>query len=182
MPTAPDATDVAPDRAIALLPPSVLRDDELVILLVRPSVLYIVLSCVSSLMMLLILMLALALLAIKVSWIPWDDEHAYALGGVLIMLRLGWQVVEWFSRIYVLTDRRVIAVGGVLRAWVFETSLRNIQQTLVTMTVRERLFALGTLRFATAGTDTYDAAWVMIRRPIAVQRRVQETIARYRGG
>jgi hypothetical protein len=45
-----------------------------------------------------------------------------------------------------------------------------------------RLFGLGSIGFATAGSDTYEAFWVMIRRPYVVHHTVVETIHRYGRG
>ncbi len=90
-----------------------------------------------------------------------------------------WQCAEWWCRVYVLTDRRVLRRTGVLRVSVFEASLRNIQHTSVFMPLRERLFGLGTIGFATAGSDVFDALWVMVRQPFAVHKVVVETMQRY---
>ena len=81
---------------------------------------------------------------------------------------------------YVLTDRRVIRIKGVLRVQVFETPLKQIQHTNVFFSVRERLFGLGTLTFATAGTAVIEAMWVMVARPLEIHRKVIQTMQRYR--
>jgi hypothetical protein len=81
--------------------------------------------------------------------------------------------------VYVLTDRRIIRRMGVLRMSIFESPLRNIQHTSVYARLRERLFGLGTIAFATAGSDAFDALWVMVRRPFDVHRTVNEAIRRY---
>ena len=47
-------------------------------------------------------------------------------------------------------------------------------------TVRERVFGLGTLGFATAGTALREAYWVMLAKPLEVHKTVVETINRYR--
>jgi hypothetical protein len=46
-------------------------------------------------------------------------------------------------------------------------------------TVRERLFGLGTLGFATTDSEYYEAFWVMLRDPVTVQRIVVNAIKRY---
>jgi hypothetical protein len=69
---------------------------------------------------------------------------------------------------------------GVLRVAVFQTQLKNIQHTSVFTRVRERLFGLGTIGFATSGSDVFEAFWLMIRQPFAVHRTVVEAIERYR--
>ena len=92
---------------------------------------------------------------------------------------LSWQTLEWYSRVYVLTDRRIIRRMGVLRVTVFETQVKNIQHTSVFKSMRERLFGLGSIGFATAGSDVFEAFWVMIDRPFQVHRIVVRTIEKY---
>lgn len=158
---------------------TLVRDDEIIILLLRPSLLFIVLAPLGGLMLLLIITLALALLAAKVSWIGWTEQQMYVLGFSLISLRLVWQTLEWCNRLYVLTDRRIITRSGVLRVSVFESQLTRIQHTTVFMRLRERVFGLGTVGYATAGSDMLDTFWVMLRQPLAVHRIITDTIQRY---
>lgn len=169
------------DQAEALLPRELIRDDEIIIMLLRPSSLFIVLASLRSIAAILIFTLGFALLVAKVSWLRtgWSEEQVYLLGAALIALRIGWQALEWVNRVYVLTDRRIITRSGVLRVNVYEAPLRRIQHTSVFMRIRERMFGLGTIGFATAGSDVFDTFWVMVRQPFAVHRVVTETIRRY---
>jgi hypothetical protein len=175
---------LGPERAEALLPAGLLHDDEIILLLLRPSLLYVPLSCATSLVFIAFVSVSLAYLGPHVArlqlWIGWTDVQAFGLGLAVAILRLGWQSLEWYSRVYLLTDRRIIRRMGVLRVAVFQTELRNIQHTSVFSRVRERVFGLGSIGFATAGSDVFEAFWVMIRRPFAVQKIVVEAIQRYR--
>jgi uncharacterized membrane protein YdbT with pleckstrin-like domain len=171
--------EIAAERAAGLLPADLIDDDEIVILLMRPSVLYVPLSCVGSLATIAVVTFALAYMS-NLPWVGWGDAQAFALGFGLAALRLGWQILEWFSRVYVLTDRRIIRRMGVVRVAVFQTPLKNIQHTSVFRRLRERLFSLGTIGFATAGSDVYEAFWVMVPQPFAVHKVVNEAIKRYR--
>ena len=45
--------------------------------------------------------------------------------------------------------------------------------------MRERIFGLGSIGFATAGSDVFEAFWVMINRSFAVHRIVVKTIEKY---
>lgn len=175
-----EAAGYTDSAAASLLPHSLIDDGEIILLLIRPSVLFIILSCIGSLMVIAILTLTLALMANKFAGVPWSDTQALALGCAAAVLRVGWQTLEWLSRVYVLTDRRVIRRSGVLRVSVFEAPLRNIQHTSVFARLRERFFGLGTLAFATAGTDSFNMFWVMIYNPFHVQHAVTEAIRKYR--
>ena len=176
-----EAPELSAQRVNAV-PAGLVHDDEIVILLLRPSLLFIPLACLSSVTLIAIVTLALALLATKLSsWIPWEDTHAYALGAMLAAARLAWQALDWWGRLFVLTDRRIIRRMGVLHVSAFEAPLKNIQHTSVFRLMRERLFGLGTIGFATAGSDVFDAFWMMVRQPFAVHRVVVDAIHRYGG-
>ncbi len=176
-----EAPELSAQRVNAV-PAGLVHVDEIVILLLRPSLLFIPLACLSSVTLIAIVTLALALLATKLSsWIPWEDTHAYALGAVLAAARLAWQALDWWGRLFVLTDRRIIRRMGVLHVSAFEAPLKNIQHTSVFRLMRERLFGLGTIGFATAGSDVFDAFWMMVRQPFAVHRVVVDAIHRYGG-
>jgi hypothetical protein len=172
--------ELTAQRLEAILPAELIEDDEVVILMLRPSLLFVVLSSLGAVTVIAVVALVLALMAIRwPSVIPWQETHAYGLGVAAAAVRLLWQCLEWWCRIYVLTDRRVIRRMGVLRVSVFEAPLRNLQHTSVFRLLRERLFGLGSIGFATAGSDVFDAFWVMVRQPFSVHRTVVESVRRY---
>lgn len=98
---------------------------------------------------------------------------------VVVAARLLWETLEWISRLYVLTDRRVVRVAGVLRRSVVDLRLDRVQHVEVHKSLRERVFRLGTLGFASAGTDRIEVVWLTVERPDEVHRIVRETIDRY---
>ncbi len=177
-----DVTAVPIDRAVSPLLRDLVQEDEIIILMLRPSPWYVPLSSLGSLICIALITFALAYMAKFMSQLPgigWSDRQAFALGFGLGGLRIGWQILEWLSRVYVLTDRRVICRSGVLRMAVFQTQLKNIQHTSVFASLRERTIGLGTIGFATAGSDTFEAFWTMIRQPFAIHKTVVEAIERY---
>src|SRR5690606_19050339 len=70
------------------------------------------------------------------------DDGMFALSMGLAGARIAWQTLDWLCRLYVLTDRRIVSVEGVLRVTVFQTELRKLQHTNVLFSIRERLFGL----------------------------------------
>lgn len=160
------------------LPAGFVDDDEVVILLLRPSMLYIPLASLSGLLVIAVVTLALMYLG-RLVGMPGTDTVAFGLGVAGGIVRLAWQGLEWWSRLYVLTDRRVLRRKGVLRPTVFEAKLRDIQHTSVFRRLRERTCGLGSIGFASAGSEVFNAFWVMIRQPFAVHRTVVEAIERY---
>lgn len=161
------------DRADAMLPADLIQGGELILMVLKPSPLYIVLGALGHLVTIFLIFLVAA-------WAKLLSQETAVLAAVALgSLRLGWQFLEWLSRIYVLTDRRVIRIAGVLRVYVFEAALKQIQHTDVLISIRERPFGLGTIAFSTAGTGLNEAYWVMLHRPMAVQRRIIQAINRY---
>jgi len=168
-----DALGLPLDRAEAIIPTNLLQGGEIVILLLKPSPLYILLACLGHLAV-----IAAAVFGLHTFNLLTDREAMILLIG-LLSARLIWQFFEWLSRLYVLTDRRVIRIRGVLRVFVFEAQLKQLQHTESLFSIRERLFGLGTIGFSTAGTGLPEAYWVMLRQPLAVHRQVIQAINRY---
>jgi membrane protein YdbS with pleckstrin-like domain len=175
-----DAAPAAEEIAASSLPLRVLDEGEVVILNLRPHPLYILLQPLGTLAALVVLT-AVAYWIISLSPSSVGGMPVLALGGLLILSRLGWSYLEWFNRIYVLTDRRVIRRKGVLRVSVFQAPLRRIQHLTLYLSIRERAFQLGTIGFSTAGTGIPEAYWIMVAKPVEVHRTVQETIDKYSG-
>ncbi len=166
-------------RAAGLLPADLLQPGEIIILLIKPSPWYILLAPLGTLAAITILVL-LAIVISQRLQLPISQRDLILLGVGLVGVRLFWQFLEWLSRIYVLTDRRIIRVKGVLRVQVFETPLKTVQHTYALFSIRERLFALGTMAFTTAGTAFIEASWDMVARPLQVHKQIVQTLNRYR--
>src|SRR5690606_2250326 len=113
-------------------------------------------------------------------WFGLNGRDVLLLALAAAGARLFWQFLEWLSRVYVLTDRRLIRIEGVIPVYVFETALKHLQHTDVYMPLRERSFGLGTIGFSTAGSGTVDAYWMMLAQPLEVHRKVGQTLHRYR--
>src|SRR5439155_5280834 len=134
------AATVAPPTATSLatlLSRHVLRDGELVILLLKPSVWFILLSSLRFIAVVLLLMIATRVF----------DDHLQGLnhlavteaGVFLIAGRIMWAVLQWSSRLYVLTDLRIVSIAGVFNATIFDCPLRKIARTRLIFSARERL-------------------------------------------
>ncbi|MCW5775518.1 MAG: dephospho-CoA kinase [Phycisphaeraceae bacterium] len=147
----------------------------------RPSALSIVLRSVVPIAALGVLALALAWPAAR-GGVPGVAVAAgwtvLAVGG----LKLLWETAVWASRRYTLTDRRVVRVSGVLRRVTVEARLERVQHVVLYRSLGERLLGLGTIGFATAGTDTIEVAWVMIGRPREMWVKAKEAIDMRTGG
>ncbi len=155
-----------------------LAPDEIVILFLRPSLLFIPLSSLGTLAASTTLAAFLAYLS-HFRWSPWSESHALAIGLIVAGMRLAWATLDWWMHAFALTDRRVIARRGILRTALYEAPLSRIQNTIVVQSLRERVFGLGTIGFATAGRGTFDAFWEMVASPFRVHRTVLDALERY---
>lgn len=85
-----------------------------------------------------------------------------------LALFLAWQALEWASRRYLLTDARVVAVGGVLRQYAVDAPLRNVSHVEMHRSLAERALGLGTVAFATPGTAWAEVVWTSVEDPARV--------------
>jgi uncharacterized membrane protein YdbT with pleckstrin-like domain len=166
-----------PDATI--LPAELLQPGEVIILLLKPSLWYLILAPLRTLIMIVLLSFALFYLCDYTS-LPLSKHDILIAGGGLFGLRVFWQFLNWLSRIYVLTDQRIIRVKGVFQVQIFEAPLKKLQNTQMTFLVRERLFGLGSIHFYTAGTNLPEASWEMINRPLEAHQTIIRTMNKYR--
>jgi uncharacterized membrane protein YdbT with pleckstrin-like domain len=94
------------------------------------------------------------------------------LCGLVVLGRVGFALLQWASRTYVLTDRRVIRIRGVLTIDIFQSSLNRIQNTFMVLTLPERFFGLGDIEFTTAGTGSVEAVWRHLKNPLPIHHQL----------
>jgi hypothetical protein len=159
-----------------LIPVQLLDGDEIVIFAVKPSLWYVLFTSARWL-------IAMAVVIALVGWLgpqipglnpPLVIKAALALGGA----RLGFALLQWVSRLYVLTNRRIMRLRGIFNVDLFECQLNKIQNTYLTLTWYERLAGLGSISFATAGTGGVEASWTNLNCPMEVHERVRSAIHR----
>ena len=100
---------------------------------------------------------------------------------VYVVLRLVWAALDWFCRRYVMTDARLVALRGVIRTVRFDLPLRRVQHLAVTRSLLERIFGVGTIAAASAGTDAHEIVWRSVARPDAALASIRarvDTISR----
>lgn len=165
---------VSPRLIASVVPPSVLQEDEIVLLLVKPSLWFIVLS---SLRFILIVLL-LAVLTVRLLDVFFVAQQV-AVGAVLLVTgRLVWALLVWTSHIYLLTNRRIVTIKGVVNLAIYQASLRKIQRTTLYRPLIERLLGIGTIGFATAATTEFDSTWIMIPKPLQTHEQIVAAIQR----
>ena len=110
-----------------------------------------------------VLLLAHALAGKVLSPNPLEWFTTLAVGWILA--GLVWRIIAWLSRAYILTDRRMLVIKGVITRAAGDVPLRNIQNSTMTQSAAERVLQLGTIGVATAGSDGAAINWLMVPRP-----------------
>lgn len=157
----------------AVVAQQLISNDEIIYFAIKPSPWFVVLASARWLC----LAITLCVLACT-RFVPLGYQwYIWQLGVWIAVLRLGWGILEWVSRLYVLTDRRVLRIRGVFNVELFECYLSRIQNTYLTISLGERTTLTGSISFQTAGTDAL-ASWQTIARPLEAHEKLREAIAR----
>ena len=172
----PTATSLA-----TLLSRHVLRDGELVILLLKPSAWFILLSSLRFIAIDIIVISAIFVFDID------DKMHLQKLpiveAGVFIAAgRLMWAMLQWVSRLYVLTDLRILRVGGVFNVNIFDCPLRKVARTRLLMITRERILGLGSIEIIPLDENSLEGIWQTIAGPRQVHEQVVAAINKAKQG
>lgn len=160
-----------------LLAGHVLRDGEVVLLILKPSVWYILFSAMRFAAGALIGVIAAEL------WLPDRAAQWYAAAGLfLIAARFMWSVLQWMGRLYVLTDLRILRLSGVFAVEIFDCPLRKVAATRVVYSFRERMSGLGSIEITPHDDARPPGVWQTVRRPHDVHEQVRAAIARAKSG
>jgi hypothetical protein len=178
------AATVAPPTATSLgtlLTRHILRDGEVVLLLLKPSIWYILLSSLRFIAIVVILTSAIFLFDID------DRMHANRLTIIepavfFIAGRLMWAMLQWTARLYVLTDLRILSISGVFNVSIFDCPLRKVARTRLIYFTRERILALGSIEIIPIDDTLPEGIWQTIARPRQVHEQVVATINKAKQG
>ena len=176
-----EAQGVQPESIVAadVVPAHLLDGGEIVILAIKPSLWSVVFLSARW-------WIAMLMVIVSAGWlrrfVPGLDAETIAQAAAMVILvRMGFAVLQWVSRLYVLTNRRVMRLTGIMNVDLFECSLQRIQNTYLTLTWYERLTGVGTISFATAGTSGVEASWTHVNSPLELHERVRSAIHRAGG-
>jgi hypothetical protein len=174
---------VAPSRPssslAALLTGHILQDGEVILLILKPSFWFIILSC---------LRWAAAIAILLVAGKIYDEQipgrnGLYVEAGIFVLAgRLMFAVLQWMSRLYVLTDMRILRLSGVFKTELFDCSLRKVAATRICYTTRERILGLGSIDIIPTDPDAPCGQWQTIERPKHVQEEILAAISRAKQG
>jgi hypothetical protein len=169
-------TCAAPTAAVtplgAMLARHIIRDGEIVLLALKPSLWFILLSSLRFIAAVLILALA------AIAWEGSRHREWYYIQAALFLVagRIMWAVLAWMGRLYVLTDMRIIRLSGVFRVEIFDCALRKVARTQVTTVVKERITATGSIEITPEDENYPPGVWQTIKKPQEVHDLITRTI------
>jgi uncharacterized membrane protein YdbT with pleckstrin-like domain len=170
---------VAPELVSAMVPQEILQEDEVVLVLTKPSLFHIFYTS----FFFIAATLLLGALAAQSSWLTTNTEVSSRLITLAMVLlcggRLVWALLVWTSHIYMLTNRRIVTIKGVINVHMFQAQLRKIQKTELYRPIGMRFFGAGTVGFSTAAAaGNVESTWVMIGRPVETHEQIVAAINR----
>ena len=111
---------------------------------------------------------------------PWQDILNYAaialfVGGLAV---LSWTILQYLNLEYVLTNRRVIEVSGVLNKKATDSSLEKINDAVLTQSIFGRIFGFGDLDILTA-SESGISRFRMLVEPVDFKRAMLDAKHEY---
>jgi len=156
-----------------VVPTHLVSEGEQIIFAVKPSLWFIVFYSAKTVALVLALVLGLSYFLDTGSQ---NYMSALKVASAIIFFQLFFAFLEWLSRLYVLTDRKVVRMRGFFNIDIFEAPLIKIQNTYLTFAIHERIVGLGSILFATAGTAGIEANWQNINQPLKTHELVRAAI------
>jgi hypothetical protein len=169
--TPPISTSLA-----TLLTRHILRDGEIILLILKPSLWTILFNTLPAIGIGLILMFSACL------WVPHHVHIGVEAGSMLIAMRGAWAVLNWAGRLYLLTDLRIVRISGVFTPQIHDIPLRKVARTRLTTSFQERLWGLGSIEIIPESDQWPWSVWQTIRKPGQVHDTVCRAIARAKQG
>jgi len=157
-----------------LVPAQLLDGGEIVILAIKPSLWFILINSFRAVAVLALVVAAVLCFAPPGFWVAPRMLIQAAIG--LALLRVVIASLQWVSRLYVLTNRRLMRIRGVLNVDLFECQLARIQNTSMRFNWYERILRLGTIDITTAGTGLIEARWENLPRPLDIHEALRKAI------
>jgi hypothetical protein len=158
----------------ALLANHIIRDGEVVLLVLKPSFWFLVLNTISFAAF--VALLAAAAVAMRDQRI--HDHIVYETASFLVAGRLMFTILQWMGRLYILTDMRVLRITGIFAIDIFDCPLRKVIRTRLVSTPGEKCFATGSIEIIPKDQDKPSAIWQTIAKPAEVHEILVAAINR----
>ena len=169
------AARTAPASLAALLAGRVLRDGEVVLLVLKPSLWFIIFQCIPVAAAALLVVLAVRIFGQRLS--PRTPHFVVEAAIFVVAGRVMWAICQWMGRHYILTDQRLVTVSGVFNIELFDCPLRKIARTRVVRSLKEYLCRVGSIVIHPRD-DAMPGQWQTIRNPLLVHETIVAAINR----
>ena len=160
-----------------LLTNHIIQDGELILLVLKPSLWFILLSSLWFIGGVLLLLFAIILLDVPGKPFRYIEAAVFLIAG-----RVMWAVLQWMGRLYILTDMRILRLSGVFNINIFACPLRKVARTRVLRSMRERLLRLGSIEITPADDHGPPGTWQTVARPHQVHDQITAAINRAKQG
>lgn len=178
-PATPSAAAAFKASLATLLASHILRDGELVILILRPSLWFVLLS---SLRFLGVVLLGMIAAKVYDAHLPGPNHDYQELGVWLMIGRLMWASLQWMGRLYILTDMRLLSLSGVLHVEVFDCPLRKVARTRLLRNLPDRVLGVGSIEIAPQDESLPFGMWQTVAQPKEVHEQILATLRRAKQG
>jgi hypothetical protein len=165
-----------------LLSRHILRDGEVIILLLKPSLWFIPLSSLWVIAVVCCVMAGIFVFDFDDKYRALNTLTVVETGLFLIAGRLMWAVLQWVARLYVLTDQRILRISGVFNVQIFDCPLRKVARARRLPVARERIVGVGSIEIIPMDENLPVATWQTVARPKQVHEQVVATINKARQG
>jgi hypothetical protein len=159
-----------------LLTRHVLRDGEVIILIVKPSLWTILFNCVPAIAAALIVMISAGL------WSPNHTHIGVEIGLMLITTRAAWAVMSWAGKLYLLSDLRIVKISGVFSPQIHDIPLRKVARTRLVCGYHERACRLGSIEIIPESDQYPWSVWQTVSKPHEVHETIRRTVTRAKQG
>jgi hypothetical protein len=162
----------------AMLPPAMLHEDEIVLILAKPSLWFIPMTSIRFMLIVTGVAAILVRTSLLMDALRMTPQNMAIIAMLVCLGRLVWALLVWTSHVYLLTNQRIVTIKGVVNVVVFQSNLRKIQRTTLYKPLVLRFFGLGNIGIATAATTTFDSVWEMLPRPVTTHEQLVAAINR----
>ena len=166
------------DISAYLVPADLLGDGEIIILAIKPSGWFVLLASLPVLVSALVVALIAYIMSIYRSETP--AETIICLCAAVALVRVLGACWQWLGRTYVLTNRRIVTVRGLVRVRTSSAALTDVRQALLTEAIGERLFGTGSICCLTASESIPAVVWNTVDKPDMMHEIVLEAVNRSR--
>ncbi len=171
-----EPTSEQAEMSMQLVPAGLLEGGEIVILALKPSSWFVLVSSLPVLLS----AAAVAAVAYLMSFSDYfgDPEVVWYFCAGAALLRLMIASWQWLGRTYVLTNRRIVCIRGLVRVELAAAGLAQVREALLAASLGERIVGAGSIYCLIESDSPPAVAWQTVARPAEVHEIILETIGR----